>query len=102
MNVEKMAVEAKDASRVLAKASTSLKNKALMEMAKALRRRARKILTANGLELAAVKKTSRSAAFIERMTLNGERIENIARALEHVAKLPDPVGHTTPFARRPN
>jgi glutamate-5-semialdehyde dehydrogenase len=102
MNVEKMALEAKEASRILAKASTPLKNKALLEMAKALRRRAKRILTANGLELAAVRKTSRSAAFIERMTLNGERIENIARALEHVARLPDPVGRTTPFAKRPN
>ena len=102
MNIKKMAVEAKAASRELARASTALKNRALLEMAKALRRRARKILTANGRELAAVRKTARSAAFVERMTLNGERIENIARALEHVAKLPDPVGETTPFARRPN
>ena len=102
MNVETMAFEARTASRVLARASTALKNRALLEMAKALRRRSGKILTANGLELAAVKKTSRSAAFVERMTLNGERIENIARALEHVAKLPDPAGRITPFAKRPN
>ncbi len=102
MNVEKMAFEAKDASRVLAKASTPLKNKALKEMAKALRKRAGKILRANGLELAAVRRTSRSAAFVERMTLTGERVENIARALEQVAKLPDPVGGTTDFAKRPN
>jgi len=102
MNVEKMALEARTASRVLARASTALKNRALLEMARALRKRSRKILTENRLELAAVRKTSRSAAFIERMTLNGERIEHIARALEHVAKLSDPVGKTTDFARRPN
>lgn len=102
MNVVKMAVEAKAASRILAKASTPLKNKALKEMAKALRRRSKKILAANEVELTAVRKTARSAAFVERMTLNGERIENIARALEHVAKLPDPVGEITDFSRRPN
>lgn len=102
MNIEKMALEAKEASRVLAKASTPLKNKALREMAKALRERSKEILAANALELAAVRRSSRSAAFIERMTLNGGRIENIARALEHVARLPDPVGVTTPFAKRPN
>ncbi len=102
MNIEKMALEAKAASRVLARASTTLKNTALLEMARALRKRSGKILTANRLELAAVRKTSRSAAFVERMTLNGERIEDIARALEHVAKLPDPVGRTTEFAKRPN
>ncbi len=102
MNVKKMALEAKAASRALAKASTALKNRALREMAAALRRRAGKILSANRRELAAVRKMSRTAAFIERMTLNSERIENIARALEHVARLPDPVGRTTPFALRPN
>ncbi len=102
MNIEKMAVEAKAASRVLARASTTLKNRALLEMAGALRKRANIILTANGSELAAVRKTSRSAAFVERMALNGERIEGIARALEHVAGLADPVGKTTEFARRPN
>jgi len=102
VNIEKMAVEAKVAARVLARASTTLKNKGLLEMAKALRRRAGRILAANERELAAVKKTSRSAAFVERMTLNGERIENIARALEHVAKLADPVGRTTAFSKRPN
>jgi glutamate-5-semialdehyde dehydrogenase len=102
MNIEKMAREARTASRELARASTTLKNRALLEMARALRKRAGRILTANGRELSAVRKTSRSAAFVERMTLNGERIENIARALEHVAKLPDPVGRTTEFAKRPN
>ncbi len=102
MNIEQMARDAKSASRVLAKAPTSLKNRALREMAKALRRRAGKILTANGRELAAVRKTARSAAFVERMTLNGKRIENIARALEHVAGLSDPVGKTTAFGLRPN
>ncbi|MEQ1917594.1 MAG: glutamate-5-semialdehyde dehydrogenase, partial [Elusimicrobiota bacterium] len=97
-----MALEARAASRVLARASTTLKNRALLEMARALRKRTGKILAANSAELAAVRKTARSAAFVERMTLNGERIEGIARALEHVAGLPDPVGKITDFAKRPN
>lgn len=49
-----------------------------------------------------MRKTARSAAFVERMTLNEKRIEAIARALEHVASLPDPVGAITDFAKRPN
>ncbi len=102
MNIKKMAAEARMASRVLAKASTALKNKALREMAAALRKHSRRILTANGRELAAVRKTPRIAAFVERMTLNGKRIEGIARALEQVARLPDPVGAITDFAKRPN
>jgi len=102
MNIKKMAVDARTASRVLAKAPTALKDKALRAMATALRRHAGRILAANGRELAAVRMTARSAAFVERMTLNPSRIENIARALEHVARLPDPVGAITDFAKRPN
>ncbi len=101
-DVERMARAAKDASRILATCPTSRKNKALREMAKALRRRAKKILTANGREVAAARNSGRTAAFVDRLTLNDERLENIAKALEHVARLPDPVGETTEFARRPN
>lgn len=102
MNVKKMAEEARAASRVLAKTPTAAKNRALREMAKALRRASKKILAANARELAAVRKTGRSPAFIERMTLTPKRIEAIAAALESVARLPDPVGETRPFAKRPN
>lgn len=102
MNVEKMAFEAKIASLELARASTALKNRALREMARALRRRANPILAANERELATVRQTARSAAFIERMTLSRERIEAVARALERVARLPDPVGRIADFSRRPN
>lgn len=102
MNIRKMAAEAKAASRILARTPTSRKNRALREMAKALRRRAGAVLAANARELAAVRKTGRGAAFVERMTLTRKRIEAIARALEQVARLPDPVGAVTDFAKRPN
>ncbi|MDE2141739.1 MAG: glutamate-5-semialdehyde dehydrogenase [Elusimicrobia bacterium] len=97
-----MAREAKEASRFLATCPTSRKNMALREMAKALRRRSKAILTANGKEVAAAKISGRTAAFVDRLTLNEGRLEQVAKALEHVARLPDPVGETTEFARRPN
>ncbi|UPT73521.1 MAG: glutamate-5-semialdehyde dehydrogenase [Elusimicrobiota bacterium] len=102
MNVRKLAEEAKAASRVLAKTPTSVKNKALRAMAAALRRSSRKVLAANARELAAVRESGRPPAFIERMTLSPNRVEAIAAALEQVARLPDPVGTTRKFARRPN
>lgn len=102
MNVRKLAMDARAASRTLAVASTAEKNAALRHMAAALRRSSAKILAANARELAAVRKTDRSPAFVERMTLSPKRVEAIAAALESVAKLPDPVGETRPFARRPN
>jgi glutamate-5-semialdehyde dehydrogenase len=101
-DVEAMARAAKAASRVVATASTSAKNKALREMAKAIRRRARMILAANKKEVAAAAASGRAAAFVDRLTLDEARLEGVARGLERVAALPDPVGETTPFARRPN
>ncbi|MFI5346280.1 MAG: glutamate-5-semialdehyde dehydrogenase [Elusimicrobiota bacterium] len=101
-DVEKMVRAAKDASRVLAACPTERKNRALREMAKALRRRADRILAANEIEVASAKKDGRTAAFVDRLTLTQERLENVAKALESVARLPDPVGETNPFARRPN
>ena len=102
MNVRKMAEAAKTASRVLAKASTAAKNGALKAMAAEIRKARRTILKANGHDLRAVRSRQKSTAFVERMTLSEERIEQIAAALEQVARLPDPVGTTKPFAKRPN
>ena len=101
-DVKAMALAAKDASRVLAKASTAQKNKALREMAKALRRRTKAIVAANVKEVAAAKAAGRTAAFVDRLTLDAARVEGVARGLERVAALPDPVGETSDFARRPN
>ncbi len=101
-DVERMARAARAASRVLAKTPTAVKDRALMAMARALRRRARPILAANALEVAAARAAGRTAAFVDRLTLTPERLDGVAKALERVASLPDPVGETTPFARRPN
>ncbi len=101
-DVEALARAAKDASRALAKASTGAKNRALRAMAAALRRRAAAVLAANKKEVAAARTAGRTAAFVDRLTLNPERLEGVARALESVSALPDPVGATADFARRPN
>ena len=101
-DVERMAREAKQAARVLAKTPTSVKNLALKKMAAALRRRSKPILAANAKEVAAARVGGRTSAFVDRLTLTPERLEGVACALESVAGLPDPVGETTEFARRPN
>jgi glutamate-5-semialdehyde dehydrogenase len=101
-DVVAMARSAKVASRVLAAASTATKNKALKAMARALRRRQGPILKANEAEVAAAAKSGRTKAFVDRLTLTPQRFEGVARALEGVASLPDPVGEITPFAKRPN
>jgi glutamate-5-semialdehyde dehydrogenase len=102
MNVRRLAEEAKAAAPALARASTARKNAALRAMAAALRRASRRVLAANAADLRAVASAGRPAAFVERMTLSRARVEAAAAGLEAVARLPDPVGRVTPFARRPN
>jgi glutamate-5-semialdehyde dehydrogenase len=101
-DVAALARSAREASRVLAKAPPAVKNRALKAMAASLRRRAPAVLAANKREVAAARAAGRTAAFVDRLTLDAGRLEGVARALERVAALPDPVGETTEFARRPN
>jgi len=99
-DIEELATLSGRAASKLAMAGTDLKNKALEAMAKGLRENAAKILDENAQDL---KKASvRAEAFIDRLTLTDERIESMARGLEEVASLPDPVGEITGMWRRPN
>ncbi len=102
MNVLKLAQSAKAAARALALASTKDKNRALVAMARELRRAKSAILRANALEVRAAKAAGHATAFVDRLFLDAGRLEKIARAVEKVAELPDPVGEITDFTARPN
>ena len=67
-----------------------------------LRERAAEILAANALDLAEARVKSLSPALIDRLALDPVRIEAIARGLEAVADLPDPVGRVLATFTRPN
>ena len=71
-------------------------------MAKALRRARPAILAANAEDLAAAKSAGVTAAFLDRLTLNAERIEAMAAGLDAIRKLKDPVGTIMASWRRPN
>ena len=94
--------EARKAARVLALAPAARKNCALAAMAKALRRARPAILAANAEDLAAAKSAGVTAAFLDRLTLNAERIEAMAAGLDAVRNLKDPVGTIMASWRRPN
>ncbi|MBI4249097.1 MAG: glutamate-5-semialdehyde dehydrogenase [Elusimicrobia bacterium] len=100
--VKALAQAAKEASRALAQAPAKIKNKALREMASAVRRHAAGILAENRKEAGKCKAAGRSAAFIDRLSLDSRRLEDAAAGLERVAGLPDPVGEISDFAVRPN
>jgi len=100
--IRKQAEEAKEASRILARSASLQKDEALRQMAKALVREEESIMTANCEDRKAAQDAGKTAAFLDRLTLNPQRIRAMARALEDIADLPDPVGEVTEMRVRPN
>lgn len=92
---------ARAAARLLARADTATKNRALAAMAAALRAAAPSLLAANRDDVAQATKDGRDAAFVDRLTLTPALIEQMAAGLEQVAALPDPVGQLSERVRRP-
>jgi len=93
---------AREASRTLALCPTARKNAALMSLAKTLRTNAHSILEANRKDLEVAKDSGKTGAFLERLTLNDARIAAMAKSVEEVAALPDPVGEVIEEWSRPN
>lgn len=97
-----MASAGRRAQRVLARMSDDAKASALIGAAHALRADAVTILAANAEDLAAGEAAGLSPAMLDRLRLDPERLQAIAGAVEHVARLPDPVGAVIDSAVRPN
>jgi glutamate-5-semialdehyde dehydrogenase len=93
---------AKVAGRRLALASTADKDRALAAIAQAIRAATAAILAANAEDIAEAKSGGATAAFVDRLMLDGKRVAAIADGVEVVAKLPDPVGAVTESWTRPN
>jgi glutamate-5-semialdehyde dehydrogenase len=93
---------AKSAARVLALAPTAQKDSALAAMAEAIRARQAQILAANAEDMAEAKAAGATAAFLDRLALDGRRVAAIADALDVVRALADPVGAVTEHWTRPN
>ncbi|MBI1260457.1 MAG: glutamate-5-semialdehyde dehydrogenase [Rhizobiales bacterium] len=102
MLMQEIGVEARAAARVLAKAPTKQKDAALLAAAAAIRADIDDILSANEADLIDAKHKGLSPALLDRLTLNDQRVEAIARALEDIAALPDPVGTRLAEWDRPN
>jgi len=106
MDLERMVAQlgqsAKKAARVLANVPTPVKNRALLQAAAKLRQDSGILLAANLQDLEAGRKNGLSAAMLDRLTLTEARIDAMAKGLELIADLPDPVGETIAMWRRPN
>lgn len=93
---------ARSAARAVAVASTENKNRCLREAAARLRVNGAPLLEANRGDVERGRAAGLSAALLDRLTLTEGRIEAMAKGLEEVAQLPDPVGETITQWRRPN
>ena len=93
---------ARDAARAMREASDEAKTKALTVAAAAIRSRAAEILEANKGDIEAAKAANMAPNMIDRLTLNDARIEAMAKGIEVVAALPDPVGREMARWSRPN
>ena len=90
------------AAAVLALASTERKNTALSVAAGAVRARRGEILAANERDMSAARAAKLSGALLDRLQLDEKRVEGIARSIEEVVALPDPIGTTVTEWDRPN
>jgi glutamate-5-semialdehyde dehydrogenase len=90
------------ASQVLAQASTATKNRALQLAASAIRERGVEILDANAADVAEAKERGLSAALLDRLLLDEKRIEAVAKGIEEITRLEDPIGAVIAEWTRPN
>jgi glutamate-5-semialdehyde dehydrogenase len=93
---------ARDAATELALAAPEAKVAALNAAAAAVRGRQNEILAANAEDVDAAKANGIGAALLDRLALDPKRLEAIAKGLEDIAALPDPVGHVLAEWERPN
>jgi glutamate-5-semialdehyde dehydrogenase len=93
---------AKAAAVALRNAGTESKNKALTDAARLIRAEKAVILAANARDIEAAKAAGMSAALQDRLLLNDARVESMAKGLDEIAALPDPVGAVIERWQRPN
>src|SRR2546423_421152 len=99
-HVRGLGARAREASRALARAGTEQKNRALTAMAAEIRARKNDIVEANRSDVSRAKE-KHDAAFVDRLTLTQELIEQMAEGVEQVAGLEDPVGRIADRVKRP-
>lgn len=97
-----LGIHAREASRILSRAGTAQKNRALLAIARRLREQTPHILAENEKDLAAAKAGAMSEAMQDRLRLTADRIEAIASAVAQLAEIEDPVGSLVEGRTMPN
>jgi len=100
--MRRIAESARAAARTLAQSDGDARNRALTAAAAEIRARAEDIAAENARDIAFGKEKKLSAALMDRLLLTPDRIEAMAKGLEEVAALPDPLGVVLAEWERPN
>src|SRR5215831_43787 len=91
-----------DAAIALNRADSETKNRALRAASDAIRRQAARIVSANEIDMRAALERGLSGAMLDRLKLDPNRIEEMARGVENILALPDPIGTVIAEWTRPN
>ncbi len=97
-----LGINARAASEALARSPAAQKNHALRAAASTLRSNASAIIEANQLDISRSQEIGLRSSLIDRLALDDGRLESVAKSLETVAELPDPVGVVIDSWQRPN
>jgi glutamate-5-semialdehyde dehydrogenase len=100
--MQSLGTAAREASRELARASSDVKNTALIAIAKQLDANRSAVLAANQLDMDKGRNNGLNEALLDRLELNNDRVDAMIEGLHQVAELPDPVGELTDLGTRPS
>ncbi len=106
MNVQeymlRIGKQARAAAKVLARADTGIKNKALESIAQQLEQQQQQLLIANAKDLENAEAKGLDSALLDRLSLNESRIASMVEGLRQMVQLPDPIGTITDLSYRPS
>ncbi len=100
--IQSVGERARSASRLMARAETGAKNRALTAIAEALLQSRECLLEANAQDADHAQRRGQDAAFVDRLTLTTQSVQAMADGLREIAALPDPVGEISGLASRPS
>jgi glutamate-5-semialdehyde dehydrogenase len=92
MNITEIAQSAKSASISLAAIKTDMKNKALSDIAQALKQHEEAIVSANKDDLAAAEKNNLAAPLLKRLKFDRGKLADVCAGIGSLINLDDPVG----------
>jgi glutamate-5-semialdehyde dehydrogenase len=100
--MRQLGVEARAASRLMARADTGARNRALLAITAGIRRDKEALLAANRADLDAASAAGMDAAMLDRLALSEKSVATMAEGLEQIATLADPIGEITDLKYRPS